>query len=247
MTFTLTLKRSEVSGHAGAIHSDLLEQLHESKLVDEQNALDACRVAITKATAIVLDKGSIGAALGVDSAVHEIDKAIAAAGRRLKKWQASLEELSHGPIELDKLRERFKGIGTQGGEFQVQLELAVLAIALKRRVIVIQAVDHAQRDATNQFESFLGALHDDSKDLDELESGIRSILQRLSTLELCRRRGLRDLWLTAREADDLLHSAYQLRALGERVEVGSPPHDVAIDIVRSEDGSVIVLPARSAS
>jgi prefoldin subunit 5 len=227
--------------------TELLELLHESKLFDERNALDGCRGAITKATALLLDKGRIGVSLGLDSAVHEIDKAIAAASRRLKEWQAALEQVSHGRVELGRLRDKFKGIGGQGGEFQTQLELAMLAIALKRRVIVIQAVDHAQMDNANQFESFVSALQDDSRDVDELELGIASVLRGLSSLELSRRGGIRDLVLTPGEVDDLLQSAYRLRALGERLEAGGPQPDVAIDIVRSGDGSVVVLPARPAA
>ncbi len=227
--------------------TELLEQLHESKLVDERNALDGCRGAIAKATALLLDKGRIGISLGLDSAVHEIDKAIAAAHRRLKDWQVALSELPDGPVEIGRLRNKFKGIGTQGGEFQTQLELAVLAIALKRRVIVIQAVDHAQMDEANPFESFLGALQDDSKDVDELELGIASVLRQLSTLELTRRTGFPHMVITAGDVDDLLQSAYRLRALGERVEAGHSQSDVAIDIVRSTDGSVVVLPARPAA
>jgi hypothetical protein len=50
---------------------------------------------------------------------------------------------------LSETASRFKGIGSAGGEFQTQLELAVLAIALKRRLIVIQAVEHAQMDETS--------------------------------------------------------------------------------------------------
>ena len=46
--------------------TELLELLHESKLVDERNALDGCRGAITKATALLLDKGRIGVSLGLD-------------------------------------------------------------------------------------------------------------------------------------------------------------------------------------
>ena len=134
-----------------------------------------------------------------------------------------------------------------GRRIQTELELAVLAIALKRRVIVIQAVDHAQLDKANQFESFVSALQDDSRDVDELELGIASVLQRLSSLELSRRGGIRDLVLTPGEVDDLLQSAYRLRALGERLEAGGPQPDVAIDIVRSGDGSVVVLPARPAA
>jgi len=114
-------------------------------------------------------------------------------------------------------------------------------------VIVIQAVEHAQRDDKNQFESFLRALGDDSKDVDALESGMALVLKRLSTLELSRPRGIRSLALPSGEVDDLLHSAYRLRALGERVEAGGHQPDVAIDILRSQDGSVVVLPARAAA
>ncbi|MCV7176142.1 hypothetical protein [Mycolicibacterium sphagni] len=227
--------------------TELLEQLNESKLVDERNSLDGCRSAITKATTLLLDKGRIGISLGLDSAVYEIDKAIAHAHRRLKEWQAALAGMGDGTVDIGKLRAKFKGIGTDGGDFQTHLELAVLAIALKRRVIVIQAVDHAQLDEGNPFENFLGALHDDKRDLDELEMGIASVLRQLSTLQLSRRGGLRDLMLTSGEVDDLLRSSHQLHALGDRVEAGGRQPDVTIDIVRATDGSVIVLPARPAA
>ena len=207
--------------------TELLEQLHESKLVDERNALDGCRGAITKATALLLDKGRIGVSLGLDAAVYEIDKAIAHAHRRLKEWRAALAGFGDGAVDLGKLRAKFKGIGTDGGDFQTHLELAVLAIALKRRVIVIQALDHAQLDEGNPFENFLGALHDDKKDLDELEMGIASVLRELSTLQLTRRAGFRDLMFTSGEVDDLLRSAHKLHELSDRVEAGNKQPDVA--------------------
>jgi hypothetical protein len=73
--------------------TDLLEQLHEDKLEDERNQLDGCRDAIDKATAILLDQGKLGVSLGLDSAVHAIGKALAAADRRLTKWKNALDEL----------------------------------------------------------------------------------------------------------------------------------------------------------
>ena len=62
--------------------TELLEQLHEQALDDERNDLDGCRDAIDKATAVLLDQGKLGVSLGLDSAVHAIGKAIAAADRR---------------------------------------------------------------------------------------------------------------------------------------------------------------------
>jgi len=224
-----------------------LEQHHESKLIDERNSLRGCRGAITKATALLLDKGRIGISLGLDAAVYEIDKAIAHANRRLKEWQAALAEFANGTVDLAKLRSKFKGIGSEVGDFLTHLELAVLAIALKRRVLVIQALDHAQPDDGNPFENFIGALHDDKEDLDELELGIASMLRRLSTLQLTRRGGILNSMLTSGEVDDLLRSSHRLHELGDGVERGGRQPDVTIDIVRSCDGSVVVLPARHAA
>ena len=45
-------------------------------LDDERNELDDSRDAIDKATVILLDQGKMGVSLGLDSAVHEIGKAL---------------------------------------------------------------------------------------------------------------------------------------------------------------------------
>ncbi len=66
--------------------TDLLEQLHEQWLDDERSELDGCRDAIHKATAVLLDQGKLGVSLGLDSAVHAIGKALAAADRRLGRY-----------------------------------------------------------------------------------------------------------------------------------------------------------------
>jgi hypothetical protein len=63
--------------------TELLEQLHEEKLDNERSDLDGCRDAIDKATAILLDEGKLGVSLGLDSAVHEIGKALASIGARV--------------------------------------------------------------------------------------------------------------------------------------------------------------------
>ncbi|MCW2904643.1 MAG: hypothetical protein JWO67_6908, partial [Streptosporangiaceae bacterium] len=125
--------------------TELLEQLHDQKLGDERSELDGCRDAIDKATAILLDQGKLGVSLGLDSAVHAIGKALAAADRRLTRWQSALDKLPDGKaVEIDTLTKSFPGVDDHGGTFRTHLELAALAIALKRRVIVLQAVEHAQ-------------------------------------------------------------------------------------------------------
>jgi len=115
--------------------TELLEQLHEQSLDDDRSELEGCRDAIDKATAILLDQGRLGVSLGLDSAAHAIGKELAAADRRVDKWQKALDNLPDGKtVEVDTLTEgAFPGIDGNGGTFRAHLELAALAVALKRR------------------------------------------------------------------------------------------------------------------
>jgi hypothetical protein len=227
--------------------TELLEQLHEQNLEDERSELDGCRDAIDKATAILLDEGKLGVSLGLDSAVHAIGKALAAADRRLAKWQSALDALPDGEaVEVDTITESFPGIDEDGGRFRAHLELAALAVALKRRVIVLQAVDYAQSDPGNPLENFARAIKADQQRIDELESGIAGVLVRLSMLELGRPRGWRAPVFTAGEVDRLLRSVDRIRTLGDGVVEDNRATDVAIEIARNTDGSVLVFPAMAA-
>jgi hypothetical protein len=225
--------------------TELLEQLHEQNLDDERSELDGCRDAIDKATAILLDEGKLGVSLGLDSAVHEIGKALAAAERRLAKWQSALDKLPDGKaVEVDTLTESFPGIDNDGGgRFRAHLELAPLAVALKRRVIVLQAVGHAQSDSGNPFKNFVRALKADQQRLDKLESSIAGVLLRLSALELGRPRGWRAPVFTSGEVDRLVRAVNRIHTLGDGVTINNRAMDVAIEIIRNKDGSVFVLPA----
>ncbi|MCZ2849141.1 hypothetical protein [Modestobacter sp. VKM Ac-2978] len=227
--------------------TDLLEQLHENKLDDERSELGGCRDAIDKATSILLDQGRIGASLGLDSAVHTIGTSIERTRNRLTKWQASLAALPEGPVEIGALTKAFPGINEEGGAFRAHLELARLAIALKRRVLVLQAVEHAQREgASHPFKTFVRTLQDDERRVDELEVEISTILLRLSTLELKPSGGFHSLMWTQGAVDDLLKVAYRLRALGDGLHGETQQSDVAIEIERSSDGSLVVFPAVAA-
>ncbi len=224
----------------------LLEQLHDQKLDDERSELDGCRDAIDKATAILLDQGKLGVSLGLDSAVHAIGKALAATDRRLARWQNALDKLPDGKaVEIDTLTKSFPGVDVQGGIFRTHLELAALAIALKRRVIILQAVDHAQSDPGNLFENFTRALRADQQRLDKLESNIAGVLGRLSALELARPHGLLPVFTTG-EVDRLMRAANRIHKLGDGVTVNSRATDVAVEIARDRDGSVVVFPALTA-
>ncbi|MFI6935717.1 hypothetical protein [Streptomyces sp. NPDC050287] len=223
--------------------TELLEQLHDQKLDDERSELDGCRDAIDKATAILLDQGKLGVSLGLDSAVHAINTALGRADRRLAQWQSALDKLPDGEaVEIGTLTKSFPGVDEDGGTFRAHLELAALAIALKRRVNVLQAVEHAQNDADNLFENFTRALKRDQQRLDELESGIAGVLVRLSALELARPNGLRPVFTTG-EVDRLMRATHRIHQLGDGVTVNSRTTDVAIEIARDKDGSVVVFPA----
>lgn len=227
--------------------TDLLEQLHDDKLEQERNRLDGCLDAIDKATSVLLDQGKIGQSLGLDSASHEISTAIAAVRTRLKKWQDTLAELPEGPVELSALTEAFPGITDENGFFSAHLETARLAIALKRRVLVLQAVEHAQLDGTgNPFKSFLSELRSDEQRLNDLESSINGVLLRLSSLELKRPSGLlKKVHYAPSDVDKLLTAAYRLKGLSNDLESVGSHADVVIEIERGRDGSVVVFPAEA--
>ncbi|MFC9184293.1 hypothetical protein ACFTZJ_27050 [Streptomyces globisporus] len=227
--------------------TELLERLQEEKLDDERSTLDGCRGAIDKATAILLDQGKLGVSLGLDSAVHAIDTALSKAEGRSTRWQGALDGLREGEaVELGRLTKAFPGVDDHGGTFRTHLELASLAIALKRRVVVLQAVEHAQSNEGNPFENFTRELRRDQQRLDEMESGIAGVLVRLSTLELARPSGLRAPVFTTGEVDRLMSAAHRIHQLGRGVTVHSRTTDVAIEIARDKDGSVVVFPASPA-
>jgi hypothetical protein len=227
--------------------TELLERLHEDKLEVERGELEGCRDAIDKATAILLDQGKLGVSLGLDSAVFAISKALAAADRRLQRWNDALAKMADNkPVELGTLTSTFPGIDERGGTFRAHLELAALAIALKRRVTILQAVEHAQKDPGNPFENFVRALKADQQRLDQLESDIASVLVRVSALELTRSHRLKDLVVTPGEVDRLLRASHRIHELGNGVEVNNRVSDVAIEIARSRDGSLVVFPAAPA-
>lgn len=226
--------------------TQLVEKLHDDQLARERSALNGCRDAIEKATSVLLDQGRIGASLGLDSAVYTISTALADAEARLTRWQQALSGFGDKPVELPALLKAIKGIEQDEGEFHVHLQLAKAAIELKKRVIVLQAVEHAQMDESNPFESFVRTLNKDKRRILELESGMTDVLTKLSQLKLTRSKSWADKHLlTSAQADQLLSLAYKLQALGYDLP-SNESTDVAIEIAQERDGSIVVFPALSA-
>lgn len=226
--------------------TELLEQLHDDRLERERNELDGCRDAIDKATGLLLDRGKVGASLGLDSAVHAISTAIQNADRRVKKWEAALDSFVGNRVEVSELEVGFPGVCEDGGTFRTHLELATLAISLKHRVVLLQGVEAGQSDPDNPFESFVRSLKDDHQRILELEARIDNVLLRLSALEVRSPKRLIDKVMTRKQVDSLLETSYRLRALGVGVGAVSPSQEVVIEIEKHSDGTLLVLPARAA-
>lgn len=225
--------------------TELLEKLHVDKLEAERSALDGCRDAIDKATTLLLDRGKIGASLGLDSAVHAISSATQRAELRVKKWEAALDAFVGNQVDVAELEVAFPGVTNDGGEFRAHLELASLAIALKRRVVVLQGVEAAQSDEDNPFENFVRSLRDDQQRIADLEGRVVNVLRRLSALELRSPKRLIDKVMTRKQVDSLLDTSYRLRALAPAHSATSPSADVVIEIEKHGDGTLLVLPARA--
>lgn len=223
----------------------LLDKLHDDALAGERDALNGCVDAIEKATSILLDRGRVGASLGLDSAAHTISVAMSKAEARLTRWRSKLGQIGGTRVELSALRETFAGIDEEGGEFRTHLEIAALAIALKKRVIVLQAVEHAQLNEGNVFQNFTQALRADQARVMKLETGISEFLGELSAVRLDRSHGVRDIVFRASEVDKLLEASYRIRAIGPGVPDRAELAEVSVDIVQELDGSVVVFPARA--
>lgn len=224
--------------------TELLEKLHVDKLEHERSELDGCRDAIDKATTLLLDRGKVGASLGLDSAVHAISTATQNAETRVKKWEKALDALADNRVDVTELEMAFPGITHDGGEFRAHLELAALAIALKRRVVVLQGVEVGQSNEDNPFENFVRSLRDDQQRIADLEGRLENVLRRLSALELRSPKRLIDKVMTRKQVDNLLEVSYRLRALAPTHSASSPSADVVIEIEKHGDGTLLVLPAR---
>lgn len=139
----------------------------------------------------------------------------------------------------------FPGVTDDGGEFRAHLELAALAIALKRRVVVLQGVEAGQSNEDNPFENFARSLRDDQQRITDLEGPVENVLRRLSALELRSPKRFIDKVMSRKQVDSLLDALYRLRALAPSHSTTSPSADVVIEIEKHSDGTLLVLPARA--
>jgi hypothetical protein len=228
--------------------TDLVEKLRDAALDQERDQLNGCVGTIESATAILLDQGRLGHSLGLDTAVATINTAIASAERRTGEWQTAVRKMSGSRVDLERLDAAFEGINDRGGRFRVHLELAALAIALKRRVLVLQAVEHAQLSGDNEFAHFIRILKKQQAGVDQLESEIAGVLTDLGRLRLGPPSALKRPMLTRGDLDAVLATMDRLRELEDSAaRMMHRDGDVVIDIARRKDGSIVVLPATTSA
>ena len=156
-------------------------------------------------------KESWGASLGLDSAVHALGKAIAAAERRLARWQMALDGLPNlGAVDVETLADSFPGIDEGGGGVSKHLELAAChcAEAARDRPPGCGACGSNSWQHVGELLSL--AYCRPISFVNKLESDIEDVLIRLSTLEIARPRGLRSPVVASKEVDRRLRTAYRL-------------------------------------
>lgn len=224
--------------------TELLEQLHQNELDKELDRLTGSSRAIDKAAAVLIDEGRIGHSLGLDSAVNTIDTAIETAARRAASWRAKLGSFPDVGVEVGDLKKAFPGIEDDDGQFRAHLRLASLAVTMKRRVAVLQAVEHAQAAPDNTFPSFTSMLAGEQFAVDALESDLRDLLLDLSRLQLRSPGRTIDKLMFRGEVNDLLKWPTRLRQLAaeESSLMTEGPRDVEIALVQQRDGGLRVLP-----
>lgn len=221
----------------------LLEKEQERELEKELSSLDACGESIDNAVNVLLDKGQVGHSLGLDSASNRLSELVHRTRRRLERWQTSLQGLQNSRVDIKTLEVEFPGVLSGQGEFMVHLEIAKRGIALYKRLLVVQAVEHAQNsDVGNLFANFLEKLHRDEQKINQLESDVLHLLKGISNLELSPERRLRNRFTyTQSDLELFVEQTLKLKSLADVPFQELPTDEMVIEIEQHGDGSLVVF------
>lgn len=227
--------------------TDLLGRVVRAELESERDRLMGATRAIEKATAVLLDDGKIGHSLGLDTAINTIDTALATAARRASMWRDSVDKFLLDGAEVKNLKKAFPGIDEIDGEFRVRLRLAGLTIALKRRVAVLQAVEHAQDAPKVKFVRFTNALRQEQRAIDDLEILLSGILGDLSALRILPPSRKVDQVLTRGEVNKLLAWPGRLRelAMEESPALRGASGELELGFIQQANGDLRALPLQA--
>lgn len=218
-----------------------LKELLQNDLDQEMAAINGAMPALAKATSLLVDEGRLGTSLGIDSAAYAIDTAIERAKSRTQRWLQDVSLLSQ-KATVDQIEKAFPGVKNGDGRFVAELRMAGLAIAAKRRSMVLQAVEHAQLNQAMSLRRFLAEIEREAMALDELEASLIDLLTRLSELPIRVGSGIRGRILLSSDADELLKWPERLRDLrrSEAPRVSYSGH-MEIGIVIGADGRARIL------
>jgi hypothetical protein len=221
---------------------EVLNTLKADALDEERDDLNGAVAAITKATALLADEGRLGMSLGLDSAVNRIDTAVSRAERRVRDWERAVVGFD-GSATPDELKAKFPGLGASGGEFEGKLRMACFAIAMKRRVAILQAAEHTQADTSLSLSRFNDALAEDTGDLAQLEQRIVHMLTELAHLKIAApARRQHRVGYRPGEVRELLSWTPYLRTFADRETPASlGGTDLELCFVANDDGSIRVL------
>ncbi len=179
------------------IESSLKGLLEENALDQEMAAINGAMPALAKATSLLVDDGRLGQAWAIDAAVNAIDTAIERAKSRAQRWLQDVSLLSQ-KATVDQIEKSFPGVRNGDGRFVAELRMAGLAIAAKRRSMVLQAAEHAQLNQGLSLRRFLAEIEREAAALDELAASLIDLLTRLSELPIRVGSGIRDRILLPR-------------------------------------------------
>lgn len=238
---------------AGSIHAEqerraalervenILNGLKSDALEKERDELNGAVSAITKATALLADEGRLGHSLGLDAAVNRIDTAVSIAEGRIGAWERELAAFE-GTATPEALRKAFPGLRTTGGEFEAKLRMAVFALAMKRRVAILQAAEHMRDAGGLSLARFNRELANDTAKLTELGGRIGALLNGLATLQIEAPKRRRDVLYRPADVRELLSwNPYLREFAAQELPATGLQRDLEVFFVAHDDGSVRVL------
>ena len=163
--------------------------------------------------------------------------------QRLEEWERSLIELREENADVKKLEDRYPGILTGQGCFLIQLEIAKSAISLNRKLLVVQAVEHAQSQfEANALTNLIDQLRRDEDEMNRLEARIQKLFRDISELELVpEKRSLKKIGYSQSDLKEFANQTLKLKSLADVPFQELPTDEMVIEIEQHGDGSLVVF------
>ncbi|WP_312098779.1 hypothetical protein [Corynebacterium dentalis] len=221
----------------------LFTEFKEEKLKNEIVKLKSVSRSLRMASAALLDRVDPGKSLGLDNASGKLSDIVVEIEQRLEDWERSLNELRQENVDVKKLEALYPGILTGQGSFLIQLEIAKSAISLNRKLLVVQAVEHAQSQfEANALTNFIDQLRRDEGEINRLEARIQDLFRDISQLKLVpEKRPLRKIGYSQSDLKEFANQTLKLKSLADVPFQELPTDEMVIEIEQHGDGSLVVF------